>query len=718
MRTVVFAALFPMACASFGPLPAQEAAPAPAIRWRAWGPEAFAEAQRADRLIALYVTARWNHLDQVFQAEVLADPETATLLNEDCIPVRVDRDRRPDVDVRYQEAVRGLTGAGGWPLSVFLTPDGEALGGGAFYWLEDDYVRERPGFRTVARHAVAAWQKDRDEVRKKAREFDASLREKPADAPKPAPPPAGLLAKAAAATRQAFTLPRDYDGPRFPQPLACELLLAHHGRTGDQDSLALARAYLDELLSGAVYDHIGGGFHRCTQDPRWRRPRFEKLLADNAEMISLCIHLTQVDPAGQSARRAGLGALRWIVETMSDRERGGFYASQAASTGPRDPGLYYTWTVGEVEAALTEDPACRFACALYDIGERGELLETAPHRNVLFEALKPFEAAGKHGMEKTSAAELGERVRARLRAARATRPAPLVDRAILVDANARMVSACLEAATGLTEPLPAGLDRKALGVCALKTLDRILKEAVDPQRGAAHVIEPDGTVLYACLSADEAALALACQDAYLATGQARYLEAAGAALARLDERFRDPADGAYWDRAPKAPGAPEALGRLSDPHKPVTDTPAPSVNGMAALAHLRQGALTGEARHGELARKTLEAFGGVLENLGPGAAMLALAADAAQHGFVVVLVEGAANDARTDGLLACAASAYAAHKLLMRIVPGDQATLERFGAKPGAAEQLPVAHVLAGKKILTTHDIKELEGLLRSAAKR
>jgi len=708
------ALLFLPACIC-GLLAAQEAAPAAAIRWRTWGPEAFAEAREKDRPIALYVAARWNHLDQVFQAGVLADAEVATLLNEECVPIRVDRDRRPDVDARYQEAVRALTGAGGWPLSVFLTPDGEALVGGAFYWLEDDYVGERPGFRTVARHVVATWRKNRDEVRKKAREFEASLREKPAEAPKPAPPPADVLARVAAATGRAFTLPRDYDGPRFPQPLACELLLADDARNGRAFETGRAKVYLSELLGGAIYDHIGGGFHRCTQDPRWRRPRFEKLLADNAEMLSLCVRLARLEPA---CRQAADGTLRWLHETMSDRERGGFYASQAASTGPRDPGLYYTWTVGEVETVLTDDEACRFACALYDIGERGELLETAPHRNVLFQALKPADVAAKFGLDKSRAGELGEQARTRLRAARSKRPAPPVDRAILVDANARMVSAYFEAARALTEPLPAGLDRKTLGAFALKTLDRILREAVDPQRGAAHVIEPDGTVLYACLAADEAALALACQDAYLATGQAQYLEAAGASLARLDERFRDPADGAYWDRAPKAPGAPEALGRLSDPHKPVTDTPAPSVNGMAAMAHLRQGALTGEARHGELARKTLEAFGGVLENLGPGAGMLTLAADAAQHGFVAVLVEGAPDDARTDQLLACAASAYAPHKLLMRVEPGDRATLERFGVAPGVAGKLPVAHVLVGKKTLATHDIRELEALLRSAAKR
>jgi uncharacterized protein YyaL (SSP411 family) len=711
--------LFFLACCG-GMLAAQEAprAPVPAVRWQPWGPEAFAEARAKDRPIALYIEARWNHLDQVFQADVLGDTEVATLLNEEFIPVRVDRERRPDVDVRYQEAVRALTGAGGWPLSVFLTPDGEALVGGALHELEDDYVRERPGFRTVIRHVLANWRKNRDEVRKKAREFEAALREKSAEAPKPAPPPAEVLAKVAEAARVAFSVPRDHDSPRFPQPLACEVLLADDARNGRAPGAGRAKAYLSVLLNGAIYDHVGGGFHRCTQDSRWRRPRFEKLLAVNAEMLGLCVRMLEADPADESVRRAGLGALRWIVETMSDVERGGFYASQAASTGPRDPGLYYTWTVGEVEKVLTDDKVCRIACALYDIGERGELLETAPHRNVLFPALNPADVAAKFGMEKTQAAELGEQVRALLRTARAERPAPRVDRAILVDANARMVSAYLAAAATLGEKGTVGLDRQELGAFALRTLDRLLKEAVDPQRGAAHVIEPDGTVLYLGLASDEAALALTCQDAYLATGQARYLEAADAALARLDERFRDPADGAYWDRAPKAPGAPEALGRLSDPHKPVTDTPGPSVNGMAALAHLRQGALTGETRHADAARKTLETFGPVLEGLGPGAAMLTLAADAAQRGFVIVLVEGAADQARTGELLACAAQTYVPHKLVLRVELGDRATLERFGAKPGAAEGQPVAHVLVAGKESETRATKELAALLRSAAKQ
>jgi uncharacterized protein len=714
MRPIQFLFALSLVCVCAG-IAAE--AQAPAIRWRTWGPEAFAEAREQDRPIALYVEARWNHYDQVFQADVLTDAEVVTLLNDECIPVRVDRDRQPDVDAHYQEATRAFSGSGGWPLSVFLTPDGEALIGGVFYELEDEYIRERPGYRTVLRHVILNWRKNRDEVRRKAREFDTSLREKPEERPTPAAPPTDLLDRVATSTRRAFRFQAEHDGPRFPQSCAAELLLAHAARSGDRASLLAATEYLDGMLRGGIYDRVGGGFHRAAQDKLWRKPRFEKLLTTNAEMIGLCLDAWQA--TGEEAyARAARESLRW----PGDDGRGGFYASQAASVDARDPGRFYTWTVRELEHAVENNLLCRYACQRYDIGEWGDLPETAPHRNVLFLAKTPREAAQAANVAASRADELDRAVLNRLRAARHDAPsfAPPVDRAILVDDNASMARVWLRASAlpkeftdADDEPAPAHL-----GPFARKTLDRLLKDAVDPQRGAAHVIEPDGTVRHPCLASDEAALALAAQDAYLATGEARYLEAAGAALARLDERFRDPQDGAYWDRAMSWPAAPPALGRLSDPHKPITDTPQPSVNAQAVMAHLRQGVLTGEAQHAELAHRTLEAFGGVLENLGPSAAALTLAADAAQNGCVLVLVEGAAGDAGTTALLAAAARIYAPHKMVLRVDAGDQATLRRLGAAPGAADALPLAHVLAGKKALApTGDPKALQEALRSAAR-
>jgi uncharacterized protein YyaL (SSP411 family) len=242
---------------------------------------------------------------------------------------------------------------------------------------------------------------------------------------------------------------------------------------------------------------------------------------------------------------------------------------------------------------------------------------------------------------------------------------------------------------------------------ALKTLDRLLAQAVDAKRGAAHVIEPDGTVLWACLAADEAALALACEDAFVATGDQRYLTAAGFGLARLDERFRDPRDGAYFDRAAVAHGAgrgelvgvPEALSRLKDPHQPCEDAPGPSLNALVAQAHLRYAALTGDDQHAQTARKVLEAFGSVLEALSSQAAALTFTTDAAARGPVFVVVPGSPGEARTKAqeFLQEAARAYAPYKLIIRGAAGAQTMMPpRLRAKLPAAGSPAAAYLITG----------------------
>lgn len=587
------------------------------VRWREWGGPAFAEAAEQLRPIALVISCSWAQAAQVLDRRTLQDAALIRRLNEQFIPVRVDRDHRPDIDVRYQSAVRELSQANGWPLVAFLTPDGQVLLGGTFARLEDDFLREQPGLRTAVEHVVDVWEKRRRELTAKAEAFEKELR---ADEPEMAGDvPPDLLERAAEVVRTVLVPPRGWGGPRFPQPCAVELLLVHHRKTGSAESLAAVRAYLDGMLDGAVYDRLHGGFHRFSQDRDWRMPRMEKLLVVNAEMLrvlALAFQTTRELRYREAARRT----LDWALTELVDRERGGFAASQAACAAPDDPGDYYTWTVGEVERALKDETQCRLFSSVYGIGEWGDLPGSAPHRNLLFVVTEPAEAFRMLKLDAAAGSVLLADARMKLAEATRGRRAPPVDGTLLVDANARMVSALLACDAVFDIP-----DAKTI---AIRTLDRLLSECVDARRGTAHAVPRGGKPEFVCLSSDEAALAVACLDAADATGQPAYEVAARASLERL-ARFRDPKTGAYLDRSAEAETAPPALGRLSESVRPFTDTPAPSPNALAAQAHLRRGRWAKDDTQVERARETIRAFGTVLERLAPSAAALTIVADEA-----------------------------------------------------------------------------------------
>ncbi|MCK6473398.1 MAG: DUF255 domain-containing protein [Planctomycetes bacterium] len=556
------------------------------VRWRAWEEKAFAEAKERGKPILLIIDARWSPRSAEMQSEVFGDGTVALLVNEWFVPVRIDRDERPDIDVRYQAAVRSAGGNAGWPLVAFLTPAGEVIFGGTHFRLRDDFLEKRPAFETVLRGVAEDWEKRRDELLERAKSLEEKLRAQSAqveqetpkeDAPKFDAPAA--LKNAAATLCERFDpvgggFGPGVEGPKFPPPQALELLLLHHARSGDAASLNVLRHTLAGMLAGGIHDRLGGGFHRVSIDRLWRVPRFEKLLGLNAEMLQLLVHAWQFtkDP---DYREAAEGVLQWMMEALADRERGGFFAGQLGE----EP--FYTWTLGELEAALAEDEGCGLVRRFYEIEAWGDLPETNPHRNVLFKACSIEEAAKAVHADRAGGEKVLREALQKLRAARQKRPAPPVDRRILVDANARAISACLLAAGAFA--------RDDVRAFALKTLDRLLKEATDPAKGAGHVIAPDGSVSFPFLANDEAALALACTDAYLATGDDRYFEAAEASVKRLDERFLDAADGCYADRALKGDGAPPALGRLSAVYKPLQDSSldGPSVNALAAMVRPR-----------------------------------------------------------------------------------------------------------------------------------
>ncbi len=447
------------------------------IQWHEWGEEAFAAAQRDNKPILLDIGAVWCHWCHVMDRESYESSEVAGIINREFIAVKVDRDERPDVDSRYQLAVSAISGTGGWPLTVFLTPDGRPFYGGTYFPPVDQWGR--PSFKKILLAIADAYKERRDEVLKSAEEamnvlsnaenFSHHHREF-------SPRLVGIMVQSALPI---FDEKHGGFGsaPKFPHPAAIDLLLDWYARTGEERVATVITTTLTKMARGGVYDQLAGGFHRYSVDEHWTVPHFEKMSYDNSELLKNYVHAYQVFGYEFYAHVAR-DIIRWMDEWLSDREHGGFYASQDADINLDDDGDYFTWTVEDAKAVLTEEEFKAIALH-YDIEPVGEM-QHDPTKNVLWVRALPEEVASRLGIDQSQALDLLASAKTKLYAARLQRPTPFVDKTVYVSWNAMCVSAYLQAAQVL------GLDdaRKF----ALRSLDRILAEAWSEERGMSHVI--------------------------------------------------------------------------------------------------------------------------------------------------------------------------------------------------------------------------------------
>jgi uncharacterized protein YyaL (SSP411 family) len=413
---------------------------------------------------------------------------------------------------------------------------------------------------------------------------------------------------------------------------------------------------LNKMAKGGIYDHLAGGFHRYSVDEYWIVPHFEKMAYDNSELLKNYVHAFQAFGEPEFARVAR-DIMRWMDEWLSDRERGGFYASQDADFSLDDDGDYFTWTLDEATEVLTPAELC-VAAAYYDIGEIGDMQHNVA-KNVLH-VKRPLDAvARKAGVSAEEASALLELAKRKLYATRLRRPTPYVDKTIYVAWNAMCISAYLEAARVLAIP-----EAKAF---ALKSLDRTLSSAWKTGIGLAHVVaygEP-GTVAerVAGVLDDYVFLAHAALDAWEATGEMRYYEAALELTEATLARFYDPAGGAFFDTERPAAGE-HRLGALAARRKPLQDSPTPAGNPVAAALLMRVGELNGRLDYAEKAQGTLETFAGVVEHFGLYAATYALALQRLVREPVQVYIIGA--DVSAKALEAAALGRYAVNKSVVR----------------------------------------------------
>ena len=629
------------------------------IRWHEWGEEAFAAAQRENKPMLLDIGAVWCHWCHVMDRESYDDPEVAAIVNEHFIAVKVDRDERPDIDSRYQAAVSAVSGQGGWPLTAFLTPDGKPFYGGTYFPPSDGYGR--PSFKRVLLSIANAYKEKHGDVVEQAKMVESAIAQAESFAGRSGRVSASIIAAIQKSALSMFDAQHGGFGqaPKFPHPSVLDLLIEQYVRTADDGLRHLIVTTLEHMANGGVYDQLAGGFHRYSVDERWVVPHFEKMCYDNSELLKNYVHGYQATGSEFFASVAR-DIIRWMDEWLSDRERGGFYASQDADISMDDDGDYFTWTLDETRAVLTEEEA-QVAALRYDINEVGEMHHN-PAKNVLYVRAPIEEIARRMNLSVERVQDLLNSARKKMYAARLDRPTPYVDKTVYVGWNSMCVSAYLEAAKVL--------NLAAARSFALRSLDRILAEAWKPQRGLLHVVaysDPKAEHReVAGLLDDYAATALACLDAYEATADLSYFKFAQAIADAMVAKFFDAVSGGFFDAEPAAEG--KSLGVLSTRRKPVQDSPTPAGNPMAAIALLRLHHYTNEAAYREKAELTLETFAGVAEQFGIFAATYGIAVvHLLESPMQVVVVAENQSDDDAAALVAAATDVFAFNKAVLRL---------------------------------------------------
>src|SRR3989454_1691096 len=317
------------------------------VQWYPWGEDAFRRAKELDRPILLDIGATWCHWCHVIDRESYEDPELAAVINDNFVAIKVDRDERPDIDARYQQAVGAIAGQGGWPLTAFLTPDGKVFYGGTYFPPKDSYGR--PSFRRVLLAIADAYRTNKADTLKEAEALHQALAEGRVALIEEGAVNEAMLKESLDSLRGQFDpVNGGISGQqKFPHPGTMEWVMARFHRTKEEGLRKIFTRTLTAMAQGGVYDQVGGGFHRYSTDPRWIVPHFEKMLYDNAGLLANYVHAWQLtrDPL---YRETAEGILAWAEEVLSDRQRGGYFASQDADVGLDDDGDYFTWTLDEL----------------------------------------------------------------------------------------------------------------------------------------------------------------------------------------------------------------------------------------------------------------------------------------------------------------------------------------------------------------------------------
>ena len=559
------------------------------VDWYPWGEEALEKARSENKPIFLsigYSACHWCH---VMEHESFENPEIAALMNEHFVNIKVDREERPDLDQIYMSAVMAITGHGGWPMSVFLTPECKPFFGGTYFPPTDS--RGMAGFPRVLESVTAAWNERRDEITESAAEMTEQLKAFGTIAKGAGPLDFKLLDQAAR------TLLRNFDplhggfgrAPKFPHPMDLRVLLRHHHRTQGDQALHVVRHTLEKMARGGIYDHLGGGFARYSTDERWLAPHFEKMLYDNALLSSVYLEAFQV--TGEAFfRQVARETMDYVLGRMTGAH-GAFHSTEDADSEGVE-GKYYVWSLAEITDLLGPERAKTFSY-VYDVTQHGNWED----HNIL-NLPRPIDQAAKllardqGKLESELAAG-----RSVLLAARQKRVPPAMDTKVLVSWNGLMIAALADGGCIL------GDDRYL--VAADRAAGFILEHMRKPDGRLLHTFKDGQAKLDAYLD-DYAALIDGLTRLYEATGLPRWIDGALDLAAIMIDEFADPEQGAFYFTGRHHE---TLIARQKDIH----DNATPSGSGLGATALLRLGALTGRDDLTSSGRRALEAIGSVLE---------------------------------------------------------------------------------------------------------
>ncbi len=660
------------------------------VAWEPWGDAAFARAQAEGKPVFLsigYSACHWCH---VMERESFEDEATAALLNERFVSIKVDREERPDVDQVYQLAHQVVSQrGGGWPLSMFLTPDRRPFFGGTYFPPAPRHGM--PSFREVLTLMSAAWTDRRDEVFEQAAELVATLTRVTRTAPAASDViPADVLSRAVA--KLLPRADRRYGGfggaPKFPNTMTHDVLLV--GAAVDVDGVGthcsdVTLLTLQRMREGGIWDHLGGGFARYSTDSEWKVPHFEKMLYDNAQLLRLAVDAAGLVHAqeGDDRRRQALLSVAKDIRTYLLREmrspEGFFYSAQDADSEGEE-GRFFVWTPAEIEAAVGPVDAASF-CAVFDVSAQGNF----EHGRSVLWTPRPLDKVGVAlGRTVTELEEVVARCRPKLLAARETRPHPMRDDKCLASWNGLTLGALAHLGATLNEPAAVDLARDGLFAW---------RDLAMPNGTLAHAVK-DGIAYGTAFLDDHAALANAAVDVFEATFDPAAITLARTLLDAVLARFVDADTGALCF---SPVDAEVVLYRANDAY----DHAYPGGVGLALEALLRVATLTGHAPYRSVAERALALYAASARDNPLAMGTVLRAADRATRGAVEVIVVGDPAREDTRALLSVARSFFVPHRTL--VCAPDEATAMAMGIDPEllrgrstGANGAPMAYVCRG----------------------
>ncbi len=629
------------------------------VDWHPWGEEAFTRARQEEKPIFLsigYSTCHWCH---VMERESFESQEIAAILNEHFISIKVDREERPDVDHIYMTVCQALTGSGGWPLTLFLTPEKEPFFAGTYFPPESRFGR--PGLRDLLLQVASTWEGERDRLIGGAARITEAVRDQVAGSPG-GPLGEEVLLRGFEQLLERFDEEHAGFGsaPKFPTPHQLSFLLRWWKRSGDERALDMVERTLQTMRRGGIYDQVGFGFHRYSTDREWKVPHFEKMLYDQALLL-----LAYLDSAQATGDRFYVAVAReiatYVLRDLTGPEMAFLCAEDADSEG--EEGKFYVWSATELEALLGEDDAALVA-EIYGVEEPGNWIDPGhgglTGTNILHVAGDPAAVAARRGLDPVVLARRLEAARATLLEAREKRVRPYKDDKVLTSWNGLMIAAIARAAQVLGEPMYAAAAAAAAA---------FLRERLTREDGRLLARWRDGEAAHLGYLDDYAFLAWGYLELYEATFEPEFLVEAKRLVDSMNEHFADEQEGGYFFTGDD--GEP-LLARA----KEIYDGASPSGNSVAALVLLKLSRLTGDGAYEVRAERLIRAFSGLVERHPSAHTQLLMAVDFALGPAREIVIAADRGDPALLQLLGVVRRSFTPNKVvLLRPASGDAGAL-------------------------------------------